>query len=201
MARKNLSEIKMRDFQEYEKVCQKLADREEDPEHNETVEAGGQEYRLSRNDVRHINSLRGEQTNRTRRNNRSRSVGRKGRLWVFGNVALFISIFLVILVGLGRLTDLNQEFFRALGGSLLLGAALSFWLRQVMEQAVQHGGMWRALGSALWRNPFDNPGMMASLGAAIMYVIDWWPHFGSNIVPTIVDLVKSIIDIVKSLVG
>ena len=201
MARQNLAEIKMRDFQEYHKVCQKLADRKKDPEHNETVDVGGQEYRLSRNDVRYINSLRGKQTARPRRDNRSQKTVWKRRLLGGVSFALFMVVFISPLFWLGPLTNLNREFSRALGGSLLLGAALSFWLRPARERTVQYGGIWRLLVVALWRNPLDNPGMLASLGAAIMYVTDWWPHFGYKIIPNVVDLIKTLIHLVTSLGG
>ena len=200
MARKNLSEIKMRDFQEYEKVCQKLADRKDGPEHNETVEEGGQEYRLSRKDVQHIKSLRGERTNRTSRDNRSRSVGRKGRLWLWRNVIVFAGAFVALLFLVGPLLELSLTYSRTIGGSLLWTAALLVWLRPVMERAAQHGGVWRAIFTDLRRNPL-NPAMLASVGAGIMFVVDWWPFYGSNIGPDMVNLVKSIIHIVKSLGG
>ena len=200
MARKNLSEIKMRDFQEYEKVCQKLADREKDPEHNETVEEGGQEYRLRRKDVLHIKSLRGERTNRTRRDNRSRNVNRRGRLWLWRNVIVFAGVFVALLFLVGPLLELSPTYSRTIGGSLLWTAALLVWLRPVMERAAQHGGVWRAIFTDLRRNPLK-PAMLASVGAGIMFVVDWWPFYGSNIGLEMVNLVKSIIDILKSLVG
>ena len=196
----DLSEIKKWNRQEYERLCQKLAGRKKEVVEGDTIKERGQAYRVSKNDARHIRRLKHAKAMGAQ-SNRSQKTVWKRRLWGGVNFALFMAVFISPLFWLGPLTNLDRDLSRALGGSLLLGAALSFWLQPVMEQAVQHGGVWRSLGADLWRNPLKNPGMLASLGAAIMYVIDWWPPFGSNIVPTMVDLVKSIIDIVKSLVG
>ena len=196
----DLSEIKKWSRQEHERICQNLARRKKEVVEGDTIREKGQEYRINKNDARHIRRLKDAKAKGSQ-NNRSTNVGWKRRLVVYGNVALFVSIFVVLVVSLGRLTNLNQEFFRALGGSLLLGAALSFWLRPVMEQAVQHGEIWRSLWGAVWRNPLDNPGMLASLGASIAYAIDWWQPFGSKIGPDVVDLANEIIRLVKSLVG
>lgn len=200
MARKNLSEIKMRDFQEYEKVCQKLADRKKEPEQDETIKEGGQEYRLSHNDVRYIKSLRRKRANRTRGDNRSRNVSRKGRLWLWRNVIVFAGAFVGLLFLVGPLLELSLTYSRTIGGSLLWMAALLVWLRPIMERAAQHGGVWRAIFSDLRHNPL-NSAMLASVGAGIMFVVDWWPFYGSNIGPDMVDLANDIIHIVKSLGG
>lgn len=200
MEKKNLSEIKMRDFQEYEKVCQKLADRKEDPGHNETVKEGGQEYRLSHNDVRYIKSLRRKRANRTRGDNRSRNVSQKSRLWDWMSFSVFAAIFLGLASLAGLMVALDLTYSRTIGGSLLCGAALLVWLRPVMDRADQHGGVWRSIFADLRRKP-PNPAMLASVGASIMFLTDWWPFYGSNIVPTIVDLANDIIHYAKSLVG
>ena len=198
---KNLSEIKMRDFQDYQRVCQDLADLKNEPEQGEKIKVRGQEYRLSHNDVRFIRSLRRTKPSGSTQPNRSQRSGWQHWLGLSMNVSLLIGILLAVLLILGPLTSLDQAISRTLGGSLLLSAALSFWLRPVIEQVVRHRGMWRALWSAVWRNPLDNPGMLASLGAAIMYVIDWWPSFGSTLIPTVADLIKIGIYYVMNLFG
>lgn len=190
---KNLSEIKMRDFQDYQRVCQNLADRKNDPEQGEIIKDRRQEYRLSHNDVRFIRSLRRAKSSSNTRSNRPQRVSWQYRLWIFGNVALFIGIFIALLFLLGRLTALNQDLFRALGGSLLLAAAFLLWLRPVIGRADEYRGMWRALWAAVWRNPFDNPGMLATIGAGIVYAIDWWQPFGSTLISDIKVLIKGII--------
>ena len=200
MTEKTLSEIKMRDFQEYERVCQKLADRKKEPEHNETIDVAGQKYRLSHNDVRYIKSLRRKQANRARRNNRSLNVGRKDRLRLWLNVTVFAGAFVGLLFLFGPLLELSLSYSRTIGGTLLWTAALLVWLRPVMERANQHGGVWRAIFADLRRNP-PNPAMLASVGAGIMFVVDWWPFYGSNIVPEMVDLAKIAIYYVKNLGG
>ena len=196
-----LSEIKKWNPERYERICRRLARGKKEVKEGNTTRERRQEYEIGPRDARYIEELRRTKSSSNTQPNRSRRSGWQHWLGLSMTISLLIGILMMVLLILGPLTSLDQALSRTLGGSLLLSAALSFWLRPVIEQVVRYSGMWRALWSAVWRNPLDNPGMLASLGAAIMYVIDWWPSFGSTLIPTIAGLIKIGIYYVMNLFG
>ena len=184
---RNLSELKMRDFPRYEKFCQKLANRKLDPKHQEIIKEGGQKYRLSRSDLKFINSLKKMQDTRHRR------MPWRQRLMPTFNAIFFVGFFLGLLFIFSPLLELNEELSRSMGGSLLFGAALMVLTNSILDRAKEQGNFWGALSAYLCSNPLKNPILLACVGAGIMFIVDWWPHFGSKLIPNLKDLMTSFV--------
>ena len=196
-----LSEIKKWKRQKYDSICRKLARRKNEVKDGYTHRERGQEYEVGRRDARYIEELRRTKSSSSTQPNRSQRSGWQYRLGLLMNIFLLIGILLLVLSILGSLANLNQGYFRTVGGSMLVAAALSFWLQPMVAQANKYGGFWKALWAAVWRNPLNNPGMLATVGAAILYAADWWPNYGSKLLPTIVDLIRIVISLVAQLFG